>query len=128
MSPEGDRRHVLRESRDLRFFILGGFLSTLSAQMQSVAVGWQVYDLTNDPVSLGLVGLSVFLPMALLILPAGDLADRFDRRLIVIFSYIAQAGCSALFLGLTLAGTTHTWPFYVIMALFGVSRALVRPA
>jgi MFS family permease len=125
---EGDSRAAPYNPRDLRFFITGGFLSTLSAQMQSVAVGWQVYDLTSDPISLGYVGLSVFLPMAILMLPAGDLADRVDRRLIVIFSYIGQALCAGLFLGLTLAGTTDTWPFYVILALFGVSRAFVRPA
>lgn len=126
--PEGDSRSVWRESRDLRFFITGGFLSTLSAQMQSVAVGWQVYDITRDPISLGYVGLSVFLPMAVLMLPAGDLADRADRRLIVIFSYLAQAACAALFLALTVAGTSETWPFYAILTLFGVSRAFVRPA
>ena len=126
--PEGDRRSVWRESRDLRFFITGGFLSTLSSQMQSVAVGWQVYDITRDPISLGYVGLSVFLPMALLMLPAGDLADRADRRLIVIFSYLAQAVCAGLFLALTVTGTAETWPFYAILALFGVSRAFVRPA
>lgn len=125
---DGDKRSVWHESRDLRFFITGGFLSTLSAQMQSVAVGWQVYDMTSDPISLGYVGLSVFLPMAVLMLPAGDLADRFDRRLIVIFSYLAQAACAGLFLALTFAGGTETWPFYAILALFGVSRAFVRPA
>lgn len=126
--PDGPSRSVWHESRDLRFFITGGFLSTLSAQMQSVAVGWQVYDMTRDPISLGYVGLSVFLPMAVLMLPAGDLADRFDRRLIVIFSYLAQAMCAGLFLALTLTGSTETWPFYAILALFGVSRAFVRPA
>jgi len=56
----------------------------IGTQIQSVAVGWQVYDITRDPVALGYVGLSIFLPMLLLVLPAGDLADRVDRRFMLM--------------------------------------------
>jgi MFS family permease len=119
--------HVLGV-RDFRLFLSGRALSNLSIQMQSVAVGWQVYDLTNDPLALGYVGLAVFLPVACLTLPAGDAADRFDRRFILAASYGLQALCAAAFLALTLTGETVVWPFYLVMALFGVGRAFAGPA
>lgn len=122
--PDG---HVLGV-RDFSLFLSGRALSNLSIQMQSVAVGWHVYDLTNDPLALGYVGLAVFLPVACLTLPAGDVADRFDRRVILAASYALQALCAAAFLALTLSGETVVWPFYVVMALFGVGRAFASPA
>src|SRR4051812_43966468 len=122
-----DDTQVLRV-RDFRLFLSGRFVSNVSIQMQSVAVGWQVYDLTNDPLALGYVGLAVFLPVAGLTLPAGDVADRFDRRAILIASHIVQALCAAAFLAMSLSGSTLVWPFYAVMALFGVGRAFAGPA
>ena len=72
-------RHVLRH-RDFGLFLGGRFASVLAAQMQWVANGWYLYDLTGDPMTLGWAGLASFIPIALLTLPAGDLADRMDRR------------------------------------------------
>src|SRR4051812_48101883 len=122
-----DDTQVLRV-RDFRLFLTGRFLSNMSIQMQSVAVGWQVYDLTSDPLALGYVGLAVFIPVAGLTLPAGDVADRFDRRAILIGSHIVQAIAAAAFLAVSLSGTAVVWPFYVIMALFGAARAFAGPA
>jgi MFS family permease len=113
---------------DFRRFLVARGLSNLSIQMQSVAVGWHVYDLTHDALALGYIGLSVFLPMVCLTLPAGDVADRFDRRFILAASYVLQLISAAAFLVLTLAGDTAVWPFYVVMALFGISRAFSSPA
>ena len=56
------------------------FLATFAVQMQSVAIGWQVYEVTGDPLDLGLIGLAQFLPFVILILPAGQVADRLNRR------------------------------------------------
>ena len=91
-------------SRDLRLYLSVRFGTTLGTQIQSVAVGWQVYDITRDPVALGYVGLSIFLPMLLLVLPAGDMADRVDRRFMLMASYLVQVLTSAMLLVLTLTG------------------------
>ena len=89
MTTTAEPRLSLRHNREFARFIVARFLATLAVQMQTVAVGWQVYEVTRDPLDLGLVGLSQFLPFVLLILPAGHLADSRDRRRIL-------AGCFAL--------------------------------
>jgi MFS family permease len=104
------------------------FGTTLGTQIQSVAVGWQVYDITRDPVALGYVGLSIFLPMLLLVLPAGDLADRVDRRFMLMASYLVQVLTSAMLLVLTLTGVKAMWAFYSVITLLGVALGLSQPA
>jgi MFS family permease len=115
-------------TRDLRLYLSVRFSSTLGTQIQSVAVGWQVYDMTRDPVALGYVGLCIFLPMVLLVLPAGDLADRIDRRLMLMASYVVQVFASALLLVLTLSGLKAMWAFYSVITLLGVALGLSQPA
>jgi MFS family permease len=115
-------------NRDFRLFIAGRFLSSIAMQVQSVAVGWQIYDLTRDPLALGLVGLSQFLPMFLLTLPAGDISDRFDQRRVFCLSVIAQATASAVFLALTLTHGHAIWPFYAVLVFFGAARGFAGPA
>ena len=100
----------------------------MGTQIQSVAVGWQVYDITRDPVALGYVGLSIFLPMLLLVLPAGDLADRVDRRFMLMASYLVQVLASAMLLVLTLTGVKAMWAFYSVITLLGVALGLSQPA
>ena len=100
----------------------------MGTQIQSVAVGWQVYDITRDPVALGYVGLSIFLPMLLLVLPAGDLADRVDRRFMLMASYFVQVIASAMLLVLTLTGVKAMWAFYSVITLLGVALGLSQPA
>ena len=100
----------------------------MGTQIQSVAVGWQVYDITRDPVALGYVGLSIFLPMLLLVLPAGDLADRVDRRFMLMASYVVQVLASAMLLVLTLTGVKAMWAFYSVITLLGVALGLSQPA
>src|ERR1700753_354713 len=84
--------------RDFWSFVSGRFLSTVAMQVQSVAIGWQIYDIERTPLALGLVGLCQFVPMFLLTLPAGELADRVDPRRLLAASEIVQAVCSGLFL------------------------------
>jgi len=115
-------------SRDVGLYLSVRFASTLGTQIQSVAVGWQVYDITRDPVALGFVGLSVFLPMLLLVLPAGDLADRVDRRLMLMASYLVQTLTSFLLLTLTLTGVQSMWAFYSVITLLGIALGLSQPA
>jgi MFS family permease len=116
--------------RDFRLFLSGRFLGTLGTQIQSVAVGWQVYEITRSPLALGFVGLAQFLPMVILLLPAGDIADRVDRRIVIAASYFLQAVSVALLIVLTWTGTgAHSiWPFYLVLAIFGTARAFSGPA
>jgi len=119
--------HVLR-IRDFALFLAGRFCNVLAAQMQWVAVGWYLYDLTRDPMTLGWAGLAAFVPIALLTLPAGDLADRADRRIVLFAAHMIQALAAALLLGLVAMHTTLTWPFYGALVLSGTTRALAGPA
>ncbi len=114
--------------RDFRFFVTGRFFSTVAMQIQSVAIGWQIYELTDSALSLGLVGLCQFAPMFLLTLPAGDIADRFDQRKILALAITAQAFASALFLLLTLLHSGDPWPYYAVLVLFGAARGFAGPS
>src|SRR6185312_16671973 len=105
--------------RDLSLFVASRFTSTCAMQVQSVAIGWQIYDMVRTPLALGLVGLCQFVPMFLCTLPAGDMADRFNQRRVYGFAAILQAICSALFLVLTLTVPHTPWPFYAVLILFG---------
>ena len=115
-------------TRDLRLYLAIRFATTLGTQIQSVAIGWQVYDLTRDPVALGYVGLSIFLPMLLLVLPAGDMADRVDRRFMLMASYLVQVTASVMLLVLTVSGVHEMWAFYSVITLLGVALGLSQPA
>lgn len=96
--------------------------------MQWVANGWYLYDLTGDPMTLGWAGLAAFIPIAILTLPAGDLADRIDRRWILGIAHLLQAAAAALLMILVAMKTTVTWPFYGALLLSGSTRALAGPA
>jgi MFS family permease len=114
--------------RDISAFIGSGFLSTVAMQVQSVAIGWQIYDIERTPLALGLVGLCQFVPMFLLTLPAGELADRVDQRRLLAAAEIMQAVCSGLFLLCTLVSPHRALPFYIVLALFGAARGFSEPA
>ena len=115
-------------NRDLRLYLSVRFGTTLGTQIQSVAVGWQVYDIARDPIALGYVGLAIFLPMLLLVLPAGDLADRVDRRFMLMASYLVQVAASLMLLVLTVTGVQEMWAFYSVITLLGVALGLSQPA
>jgi MFS family permease len=115
-------------SRDLRLYLSVRFATSFGTQIQSVAIGLQVYDLTRDPVALGYVGLAIFFPMFLLVLPAGDMADRVDRRVMLITSYLVQILASFLLLALTLAGVTAIWTYYAAIVFLGIALGISQPA
>src|SRR5260221_9998681 len=121
------RVHVLR-LRDFAFFLGGRFCNVLAAQMQWVANGWYLYDLTGDPMTLAWAGLASFVPIALLTLPAGDLPDRVDRRWPPAIAHLIPALAVALLLVLVALHTTVTLPFYCALLLSGTTRAFARPA
>src|ERR1700741_3333720 len=92
------------ESRDFRRYQLARAAVILGAEAQSVAVAWQVYSITHRALDLGYTGLALFLPGLLFLLPAGHVADRFDRRQVILVCYSLQVICTAALLTLTLAG------------------------
>ncbi len=126
-SPASAKSSVLSH-RDFRRFLGASFLAILAAQIQSVAVSWQIYNIARTPLALGYVGLFQFLPMMACTIPAGHLADRFDRRLILVVSNLFTAVASGGFLVLALTRTTVIWPFYAVLMLFGAARAFAGPA
>jgi MFS family permease len=117
---------ALRE-RGFLLYLVGSLLSNTGNQMRAVAVGWEVYDRTRQPLSLGLIGLAMAIPVILLALPAGAAADRYSRRLLVMWG---QAGLAASGLGLAWASATEapvTW-IYLLLLATGSFRALGWPA
>ena len=107
--------------------MMARFLITVSSEMQSVAIGWQVYNLTHRARDLGLVGLSQFLPGILLFLVAGHTADRFPRQRILQVCYVAFSSVSLLLLTLTFGGLHSVWPIYGVLLLNGTVRAFNMP-
>lgn len=124
-APDG-RLTVLRHP-DLRRYLSARFAIGLAVQVQTVAVGWQIFSVTGDPLDLGLVALSQFLPFVVLILPAGHVADRYDRRRILLLTYSLLALCAAALLLLALGGVRDTLPIFGVMVQFGVARAFNQP-
>lgn len=124
--PAEGRLIVLRHP-DLRRYLTARFIASIATQVQTVAVGWQVFRATGDPFDLGLVALSQFLPFVLLILPAGHVADRYDRRRIQLVTYVLLAACAAALFGLALSGNIDTGPVFAVMVLFGTARAFNHP-
>jgi MFS family permease len=100
----------------------------LASQMLAVAIGWQVYAIHRDPLDLGLVGLLEFLPLPLLALPAGQLADRLPRRLVTAGSLLVSVAIASLLLLVTLTDAGRLWPFLAIAALAGVAAVVGNPA
>ncbi|HEY6452973.1 MAG TPA: MFS transporter [Steroidobacteraceae bacterium] len=118
---------VLRHRPYARFALCRLF-TTLSWQMLAVAVGWQVYALTHDALALGLVGLSEFLPFLCLVLLGGHVADRTDRRKVLIIAWSIEALAIGALLWLVVAGLRAVWPIYLVIATFGSTRAFYAPS
>src|SRR5215469_12081940 len=115
-------------SRDFRRYQLARVAVILGAEAQSVAVAWQVYSITHRALDLGYTGLALFLPGLLFLLPAGHVADRFDRRQIILVCYSLQVLCTATLLALTRMGLHTVLPIYAVLFLVGMGRAFSGPA
>jgi MFS family permease len=118
---------ILRQPSFAKFWT-SGILSSSSFQMLSVAIGWQMYDLTHDAFSLGLVGLAQFTPMVLLTLVVGHVADRFDRRRIVFLCQILEGVVAALLLLGNIAGWLGREQILLAAAILGACRAFEGPS
>jgi MFS family permease len=117
---------------DFTVYELARFFIVTALEMLSVAVGWQVYEITHRALDLGLVGLAQFLPGMLLFLASGHAADRFDRRKLLLLCYAGFAVCSGLLLGIAWHGARSVHPIsvhfiYAVLVLLGAVRSLSGP-
>lgn len=119
--------------RDFRLFISARFCITLAIQIQAVVVGWQVYELTRDPLSLGLIGLAEAIPSIGVSLYAGHVADITSRKKIIIVTVATLVLCSALLLSFTIDLGSFllaygVLPIYVVIFISGIARGFITPA
>ena len=125
ISLNATKNNILKQPFFAKFWV-SRILSSTSFQMLSVAIGWQMYELTQDAFSLGMVGLAQFIPMLLLTLFVGQIADRYDRRRIVYISLMIEA----LTAGFLFIGSMNGWLSRELIllsaALIGACRAFRR--
>ncbi len=119
--------------RDFRFFISARFCVTLAIQIQAVVVGWQVYEITKDPLSLGLIGLAEALPSIAVSLYAGHLADIIQRKQIIVVTLFTLLLCSLGLLFFTVdigrfILSNGILPIYIVIFLSGIARGFITPA
>jgi MFS family permease len=125
--------YAVLKLKDFRLFLSFRFFMTIAAQMQSIIVGWQVYELTHDPLSLGLIGLAEALPFISIALYSGHIADRFNRKKIILWFDLLFLFASALLLLITyyktgIIGKYGVLPIYFCVAISGIARAFLYPA
>src|SRR5580693_8938104 len=100
--------------RDFRRYQLARVMAILGAEAQSVAVAWQVYSMTHRALDLGYTGLALFLPGLLFLLPAGHVADRFDRRRVILVCYSVQILCTITLATFAHQGVRRVYPIYAV--------------
>ena len=115
-------------SRDFRFYQAARLLGVMGAEAQSVGVAWQVYQITHSALALGYTGLALFLPGLVFVLPAGHVADRYDRRGIILTCYVVQMLATIALLWFSLRGVRSIWPVYVVLFIIGSGRCFSGPA
>lgn len=123
----GDSRAVLAIP-DYRYFLVGRFAVTLATQMQALIVSWQIYQLTKDPLALGLIGLveaAVFFSFALW---AGHFADRNEKKRIIIITQVLMLACTGALMVISRDPQVHVGWIYGVIAFTGLARSFMWPA
>ncbi len=111
-----------------RNYLAGAFLSEIGNQMQTVAIAWQVYEITRNPISLGLIGVANFVPIILFSLVGGLVADKVDRKKLLIASQVAQLFLAIILFVLTITHLINPWMIYTILVLVAISQSFSIPA
>jgi len=129
--------HTILEPSAMRFTIIGqtGFLPFLitrlftmfAIQIQSIIVGWHLYDTLRDPMALAYVGLAQFIPMVFCLPIAGDVADRYNRKIILAIGLIIACLCSASLMIIAIEGKDYIYWTYAILIIFGMTRSFINP-
>jgi len=119
--------------KEFRFFVFSRFIITVAMQMQSVIVGLQIYEMTKDAFSLGLIGLAEAVPFLSMALFAGHIADIFNRKKLIMISLLLFFVCSLTLLSFTLNLSSvlilfGTTPIYIIIAISGLARSVIYPS
>jgi len=104
------------------------FSANFAVQILAVSVAWQVYDLTRDPFDLGVLGLVQFLPLLLLVLVTGAVADRFGRRRVMSVAVAVEIICAGSILVLSVRGLQSPLPIFAVLTVLAVARAFFGPA
>ena len=115
-------------SRDFRLYQMARMAVIIGAEAQTVAVAWQVYSITHRALDLGYTGLALFIPGLFFLLPAGHVADRYDRRNIILLCYSLQIICTSALLTIALLGIQNVWLIYAVLFLIGTGRSFSGPA
>ena len=116
------------QSREFRFYSAARLMGIMGAEAQSVGVAWQVYQITHSALALGYTGLALFLPGIFFVLPAGHVADRYDRRTVILTCYTVQALATFALLWLALHHSQNIWLIYSILFVIGAGRCFSGPA
>ena len=119
--------YAVVRNRDFLLYLVGRLVSSFGQQMLTVAVGWELYERTHSALALGLVGLTQMVPMVIFTLPAGHVADNYDRKRIIVLMNLLVA-CASL--GLALVSVLHAEVFWFYLCLFtaGTARTFLWPA
>jgi MFS family permease len=126
MVPAGSRSLV--RNRDFVLFVCARLTNIFGIQILEVAVGWHLYQMTSNPLDLGLVGLSQFAPVLLLFLVAGVAADHFDRRGIIVVCNLVHGTAAVILLFIAMSDQKQTWPIFAVMVVNGAARGFFQPA
>ena len=119
---------VAWQHRDFRYYSVARFLGVMGGEAQAVGVAWQVYQLTHSALALGYTGLALFLPGLFFTLPAGHVADLYDRRSVILVCYVLQLAATLSLFALTLHGIHSIWAIYGILFVIGLGRCFSGPA
>ncbi|MFZ2020543.1 MAG: MFS transporter [Terracidiphilus sp.] len=127
-SPQPRRGFEAFAYRDFTRYQLARVAAILGAEAQSVAVAWQVYSITHRAIDLGYTGLALFLPALLFLLPAGHVADRFDRRRVLLTCYSLQVFCTGALVVLAWKNVQNIMAIYAVLFCIGMGRAFSAPS
>jgi MFS family permease len=130
--PEQHDPYVSLRNTNFLWYVASLTVITLGTQIQATVVAWQVYALTKDPLSLGIVGLAEALPFIVAALYAGHIADLYNRKILAMVSIAIQVGCGATLLLFTLRAhsflAARVWPVYGVVSASGLARSFLQPA
>src|SRR4051812_45242770 len=120
---------------NFRWFVISILTMAMGAQVQGLVVAWQMYDVTRDPLALGMVGLAEAAPFIGLALYAGHVADAHDRRRVALVALLVLFACAAvlamlsfLVLGRGAPRTWIRWGIYAVIVVCGAARSFLLPA
>jgi MFS family permease len=119
---------ALFKNRNFTVFMAARFCAALSTMMIGVAVGWQVYEITHSAFALGMVGLAQFVPAFVFALPGGLVADRVDRRKIILTVFAVELAAALLLLGIAMENFHSAYPIFGVLILVGAGRSFLSPA